>query len=171
MFTYTQSNIWLTLSLFLSPNNTSQAYTHICTPACTNPRTYIPLHTTHTPDFPDYSLTFWWVLLSKMSQLPPRLIRFEFTSWVANFERKNTRQNFWFGSVSLLISSCVLNFYCWHSHLGGKSLVWLFKNYQMFYRPSNGMFGVKLIIKDVQSFKLIFSVLQGKQLALFLSLI
>ena len=39
---------------------------------------------------------------------------------------------------------------CWDT------LVWLFKNYQIFYRPSNGMFGAKLIIKDAQSFKLDF---------------
>lgn len=29
-------------------------------------------------------------------------------------------------------------------------LAFFFFNYQMFYRPSNGVFGVKLIIKDSQ---------------------
>lgn len=143
------NSIWLTSPLFLFLNNTQ---THICMHkhTCT--------HTTahHTPTFSEYSHTFWWNLSPKKSQLPLPLIRFIFTPWAVNVERKNPRQNFRCGYLPLLISSSMLKFYCQHSRLGGKSLVWSFLNYQMFYRPSNGTFGVKLIIKDAQSFKLDF---------------
>ena len=72
---------------------------------------------------------------------------------------KEKKRDKTFGFVPLLlISFCILNFHCWHSCLG-KIIGFAFfkkKNHQMFYRPSNGVFGVKLIIKDSQSFKLDF---------------
>jgi hypothetical protein len=63
---------------------------------------------------------------------------------------KQTAQNFLFGCVPLLIVLCVLNFDCRHSCLRENHWFGFFVNHQMFYSPSNGVFGVKLIIKDSQ---------------------